>query len=383
MKIRQKGTFFLIAMAMLALVSQAIIAKGADSQQNAADGTAATMSQPVKVFILLGQSNMVGLGHIAPLTFKGSLTYAIQKDHLYPWLMDKSGHWAVAKDVRYVALMPWRGENSQSMATLMNYYEHGFNGQGMQVWYNQWMSVQGHRFIGPEFGIEHSLTKVNRGPIMLLKSCNGNRSMGWDLLPPGSKGFTYTDRKGHVWQYAGYGQTPNRWIKGTPKAQRHPVGWYAGQEYDMDVANARYALSHLKKFCPGAKSYKVVGFFLWQGEKDTGDRAYAEHYEQNLASFIHHVRKDFNAPKAPFVMGTLGQDVLGVTKGNDGLVLKAQMALANPAKHPEFKGNVATVYTHPLSKGGSGNGHYNGNAQTYMDVGLAMGKAMNKLLSHK
>lgn len=65
MKIRQKGTFFLMSLAMLALVSQAIIARGADSQQNAADGTAAAMSQPVKVFILLGQSNMVGLGHIA------------------------------------------------------------------------------------------------------------------------------------------------------------------------------------------------------------------------------------------------------------------------------------------------------------------------------
>ena len=41
-----------------------------------------------------------------------------------------------------------------------------------------------------------------------------------------------------------------------------------------------------------------------------------------------------------------------------------------------FFGNVATVYSHPLSKGGSSNAHYNGNAETYMNIGEAMGRAM-------
>ena len=52
-------------------------------------------------------------------------------------------------------------------------------------------------------------------------------------------------------------------------------------------------------------------------------------------------------------------------------------------KYPEFKGNVAAVYTNPLSKGGSSGGHYGGNAETYMNVGEAMGKAMAKLLVSK
>ncbi len=50
-------------------------------------------------------------------------------------------------------------------------------------------------------------------------------------------------------------------------------------------------------------------------------------------------------------------------------------------KYPEFKRNVASVYTHPLSKGGSSGGHYSGNAETYMNVGEAMGKAMVVLLN--
>ena len=49
-------------------------------------------------------------------------------------------------------------------------------------------------------------------------------------------------------------------------------------------------------------------------------------------------------------------------------------------KDPEFKGNVASVYAHPLSKGSSSGGHYGGNAETYMNVGDAMGAAMAKLL---
>ena len=42
-----------------------------------------------------------------------------------------------------------------------------------------------------------------------------------------------------------------------------------------------------------------------------------------------------------------------------------------------------TVYTHPLSQGGASNSHYNGNAQTYMDIGIAMGKSMLTLLKQK
>ena len=60
--------------------------------------------------------------------------------------------------------------------------------------------------------------------------------------------------------------------------------------------------------------------------------------------------------------------------------MEAQLAVSDPSKHPEFKGNVATVYTHDMAQGGAGNGHYNGNAEVYMDVGEAMGKAMVELL---
>ena len=50
-------------------------------------------------------------------------------------------------------------------------------------------------------------------------------------------------------------------------------------------------------------------------------------------------------------------------------------------KYPEFKGNVAAVYSYPLMfTPSSSGGHYSGDARTYMNIGEAMGKAMVGLL---
>ncbi|MCA9270300.1 MAG: sialate O-acetylesterase, partial [Planctomycetales bacterium] len=178
--------------------------------------------------------------------------------------------------------------------------------------------------------------------------------------------------------YAGYKESPLSWPKGEdPK----PITWYAGMQYDGDVANAKTVLAELDKYYPEAKSYEVAGFFFWQGDKDRYNAAHAGRYEQNLVHFIKTLRKDFNSPKAKFVCATLGQTEKGA-EGNEGLILNAQLAVDGAAgKYPEFKGNVATVYTHPLSLGGASNSHYGGNAETYMNVGEAMGRAMAELLS--
>lgn len=64
-----------------------------------------------------------------------------------------------------------------------------------------------------------------------------------------------------------------------------------------------------------------------------------------------------------------------------GLILDAMENVANPEKYPEFKGNVAAVYTHPLEHTpGSSGAHYGKDAETYMNVGQAMGQAMVGLL---
>ncbi len=330
-------------------------------------GKPADMNKPVQVFILLGQSNMVGLGHIGPVTKKESLEYAVKTAKKYPYLVDAAGNWVAWRNIRFVRVMDGRGGR-------------------MALFNNEPMTVARCRTIGPEFGIAHEvgdyIASHSDAPVMILKSCIGNRSIGWDLLPPGSKGYDFTEKdrktgKEVTYTYAGYKQSPMKWVKGTtPK----PIGWYAGKQYDDDVANAKTVLADLKKYYPGATKYEVAGFFFWQGEKDCGDVGLSSHYEENLVNFIKSVRKDFNAPNAPFVMATLGEASKGIS-GNEGKVLEAQLAVdGTSGKYPEFKGNVGTVYSHPMAQGGSGNGHYGGKAEVYMDVGQAMGQEMVKLL---
>ena len=129
-----------------------------------------------------------------------------------------------------------------------------------------------------------------------------------------------------------------------------------------------------------AVSRRPGAVFWWQGDKDSRDMGLAEHYEANLVQLIKSLRKDFNAPDAKFVTASLGQTVKGDT-GGGGKILDAMLAVdGSSGKYPEFKGNVAAVYTHPLSKGSSSGAHYGKNAETYMNVGEAMGTAMVNLL---
>jgi hypothetical protein len=79
--------------------------------------TPADISKPVKVFILLGQSNMLGMGKIKGED--GSLEYAVKQKKKYPYLVDETGNWVERKDVRYVRVMQGRG------------------GSGMQVFNNE------------------------------------------------------------------------------------------------------------------------------------------------------------------------------------------------------------------------------------------------------
>ena len=361
----------------------AVLAVGVATLQAAGEtAKSADMTKPVRVFILMGQSNMVGLGKISSESKgkhggpEGSLEAAVKEKKKYPYLVDEAGNWAERKDVHYVRVMVGKGG-------------------GMQLFNNEWMTVKTCKTIGPEFGIAHLVGDASDAPVMILKSCIGNRSLGWDLLPPGSERYEaeVADKQGHKVKkvFAGYKDRPDSWDMDQTKGLAaepppwldkagKPIDWYAGKQYDDDTANAKKVLAELDKYYPGATKYEIAGFLFWQGEKDCGNTGYADRYEQNLVRLIKTLRKDFDAPDAKFVLATLGEAEKGCG-GTEGTVLEAQLAVdGDSGKHPEFKGNVATVYTHPMAQGGSGNGHYNGNAEVYMDVGEAMGKAMAELL---
>ncbi len=365
--------FFLAAVCLL--VAQAVHVAGSFAAEKTnvtqelpdPDGKPADMSRKVKVFIIMGQSNTLEMGKVKG-DKDGSLEYAVKTEKLYPFMVDDSGNWTTRKDVRNVHVM-------------------GSGGPGGRggVKRNDWLTVSGGK-IGIETGIGHHLGNALDEPVLILKSAIGNRSLGWDLLPPGSPSYEFElevkNRKtkeieNKTFVYAGYGQTPLSWEKGTePK----PIGWKAGVQYDGDVARAKDVLKNLGDFYPGATEYEVAGFLWWQGDKDRYNEGHAAKYEKNLNNLIASLRKDFDAPKARFVCATLGQTSKENAAGNEKLILDAMFAISDPTKYPALKGDVATVYTNPLSMGSASNAHYGGNAKTYMNVGEAMGRAMVDLL---
>jgi len=319
------------------------------------DNQPADMTKPVQVYIMMGQSNMLGFGTLAG-TSEGTLEYAVKNKNQYPYVIDDAGNWTQRADVRYARVMS--------------------SGTGpMSVYNNQWLTTgcgNNSGKIGVELAIGNYLGYATDAPVLLVKSCIGNRALGWDLLPPGSPEYTYGE-----YTYPGYGDSPERWKTGTTP---EPIGWYAGKQYDGDVRNAKTVLDNLGTYYPGATEYEVAGFFWWQGDRDRGMDGHAAYYEQNLAQLIEQLRIEFNAPDAKFVCATLGQTDEDTATGNEKLILDAQLAISDPEQHPEFAGDVATVYSHPLSMGGASNSHYDGNAETYMNVGEAMGEAMVDLI---
>jgi hypothetical protein len=327
------------------LAAMSLVLSGVSVAQNTLpdpDGKPADMTKPVQVHILMGQSNMLGFGDPGKLK-----SVAPEK---YPYLIDDAGEWTVRKDVRNVFVMCSGNSPAKDQQ-------------------NDWMTIQ--RKIGPEIGIGHHLGNVTDAPVLILKSCIGNRSLGWDLLPPGSEAYEHGGK-----MQPGYRGTPDDPTGDTGGDMSK--GWYAGCQYDGDVAAAKKVLENLDTYYPGAKEYEVAGFFWWQGDKDMRNPAHFERYEKNLIQLIRALRKDFNAPEAKFVTASLGQTERGAT-GGDGVILNAMEAVSK-SEDPELKGKVGFVYTHPLSMGGSSSGHYNGNPETYMNVGEAMGKAMVELI---
>ena len=304
---------------------------------------------PFKITYFTGNAN--GLGWTARLDVPGSLKTLVKFGGKYPYLMNDKGQWTARDDVYYRGVVTATG--------------------------SRWLGVAGGR-IGPELGFGHSVGGAIDEPVLVLKTSQGNRSLGWDFLPPGSKQYEYDGKI-----YAGYKESPLSWDKGS---EPEPINWYAGKQYDECFKAAHEVLDNFDTQFPHWKGrgYEIAGFAWWQGDKDRYNLAHAKKYEENLVHLIKTLRREFKAPKAKFIVATLGQTEKDSTDVNEKLILDAQLAVDGAAgKYPDFKGNVGTVFTHPLSQGGASNSHYNGNAQTYMDVGLAMGEAMVRLLSGK
>ncbi|MEC7408672.1 MAG: sialate O-acetylesterase, partial [Planctomycetota bacterium] len=284
--------------APFALLITSLLTLGVAADLPQPDEKPADTSKTVKVFIIMGQSNTLEMGKVKG-DKEGALEFAVNKEKLYPFMIDGEGNWTKRQDVRNV--------HTQGSG--------GPDGRG-GIRRNDWLTVSGGK-IGIEQGIGHQLGNYFDEPVLILKSSIGNRSLGWDLLPPGSDRYEYTESNGKTYFYAGSGDTCDRWEKGTEPGS---VNWHAGLQYEGDVARAKKVLSNLNEAYPNATKYEVAGFLWWQGDKDRYKEGHAAMYEKNLNNLIASLRRDFEAPKAKFVCATLGQTSKEDAKGNEKMI---------------------------------------------------------------
>ncbi|MCH7229087.1 sialate O-acetylesterase [Haloferula sp. A504] len=300
----------------------------------------------VKVFILAGQSNMVGYGesekgHGGVDGAIGSLRHLAVTDAAdYGKLLAEPAHpatsaWKTRSDVK----VWWdRSEPGSGPSVIKGDLGVGFGTDSAKI--------------GPEYGFGWIVGDHFEDPVLLIKSCWGGRSLGDQFRPPSA-----VAKRGNT------------------------IGPY----YTGMLDQVRAVLGNLGSEFPewAGRGYRIVGIGWHQGWNDKLPPLNAE-YEANLVDLINDLRIEFGNPELPVSIATTGMQAAPEYHP----VESAQLAVADPAKHPEFKGSVFTTDTRPFWRDASVSPndqgfHWNFNAESYFLIGKAMGEGMTSQLEDR
>ena len=295
----------------------------------------------VQVFILAGQSNMVGHGkaeegHGDVKGAIGSLRYQVETDPKnYGHLVDKDGAWKTRDNVK----VWWRDSDITAPRAVIK--------GNLGIGYAQ---NRNPGWIGPEYGFGWAVGDRIKQPVLIIKVAWGGKSLNVDFRPPSAA----SARGGVVGPY------------------------YKGLiEYTHDC------LSHLGTEFPEWKGmgYRIAGIGWHQGWNDRVDKEASANYEANLVDLIQDLRAEFGSAKLPVSITTTGMAPPPALTA----VELAQIAVADPKKHPELKGNVKTTDTRPFWRDASVSPssfgyHWNHNGESEYLNGKAMGEKMVEML---
>ena len=320
-------------------------------------------SNPVKVFILAGQSNMEGKGKVSLLEYQITQPETANLfDHLH-----KDGNWIEREDV-WIKFLDRKGNLTV-----------GYGSPGC---------------IGPELEFGNTISEKYDEQTLVIKTAWGGKSLHLDFRPP-SSGMPAQEVINEMLKRAKEKQPEI--IMADIKAK---VGYY----YRAMLADVSGTLSNLKEYFPAyeGQGYEISGFVWFQGWNDMINPIATAEYAENMANFIRDVRKDLKVLKMAFVIGQLG--VGGIEEESNTKKQAFKDAQAAPTKLPEFKGNVAVVKTNQYwdmtadavfkkgwrehieewEKVGSDYPfHYLGSTITFSQMGRGFGDAMLALLGKK
>lgn len=283
--------------------------------------TAKPEQPPVKVFVLAGQSNMVGAGRVEGdpdhNDGQGSLSYLVEHQADTFGHLKQGDDWAERDDVSiwYLGktgmLRPGFGSNDNT--------------------------------IGPELGFGGVVGDATEAPVLLIKIAWGGKSLGADFRPPSA-------------------------------------GGKVGPFYTQLIDHATQTLENAETLFPEyeGRDFELVGFGWHQGWNDRINQQFNDEYEENLVHFMNDIRRDLDAPELPFVVAETGMTGPEEKHPRALSLMAAQKAACERDGHATF---VPTRdFWRPEDESPSKQGyHWNSNAETYYLIGQAMGEAMLKL----
>ncbi|MCH2059318.1 MAG: sialate O-acetylesterase [Verrucomicrobiales bacterium] len=289
-------------------------------------------AKPLKVYLLVGQSNMQGhaaertLGHLGMDAQTAPLLKAIQNADGSPKVHDQI--WISSIDT------------SEESGVKEGKLTVGYGAGGREP------------KIGPELTFGITMQKHVGEPILLIKTSWGGKSLNTDFRPPSAGAYVFNEKQIENFKK----REKSLAVVRKEKVER------TGVYYRLMLEHIRKVIGDIKRVYPAydAKSgYELAGFVWFQGWNDMvdggtypvrGQPGSYDSYSKNLAHFIRDVRKDLQAPKLPFVIGVMGAGGPIAKYGPDqkryaGIHGEFRKAMAAPAELPEFKGNVTAVLT--------------------------------------
>lgn len=313
---------------------------------------------PLKVYLLLGQSNMEGQALVGSADKNGTLAHAVAHARPEGWPVadleeaarERVGYDAAGADfsalvdaatgnfsVNEKVFVDYRGKVGDAWGQVRRgYLEPGFGAGGVDR-------------VGPELGFGTELAKDGE-TVLLLKIAWGGTALATDWRPPSSGGVT---------------------------------GW----AYGNATAYASKALANLSAVFPAydaAEGHELVGWSWHQGWNDGCSVNMSFEYEFNLANLIRDLDSHFGKPLLASVA------VQGTSGGWDeqpSRRLEVIRAQYNVSTYAEFENRVAAVETRGFwrdfaetSDGACNQGyHWNCNGASYFFIGTAAAQAMRGL----
>lgn len=293
------------------------------------DGDSATSAQekPLRVYLLVGQSNMQGHADLRTLEHVGMDP---QTQPLLDLILDKDAQPRQFENIP-INYLSASGIRKGALTT-------GFGAS--------------EKKIGPELTFGICMQQHVGEPILIIKTAWGGKSLHTDFRPPSAGPFQF--REDEIAQFKKQGKD----IDQIKRKKKEANGLY----YRLMISHVKKVLENISDTYPDYKSengYQLSGFVWFQGWNDMVNRGVYpnrdqaggyDEYSKLLAHLIRDVRKELNAPQLPFVIGVMGaggptQAYTGGQKRYAGIHQNFRDAMAAPAKQEEFETLVSNVLT--------------------------------------